>query len=166
MNKISLVTRRKDMYFDSPTEASRRARLRLEREEASSQPDKLEDGEVEVSVQEGAPTVELGILENQPVQLDQLVREYLHDKDRAEIFTEVSKSKLDNGKWELKFQFLPDYPAKMLTTRQLASVLGVSMSTIYSLRRKGVIKGYQLGSAWRYIWSEVLQALESHHRQG
>ena len=44
--------------------------------------------------------------------------------------------------------------------KTLATMLGVSKHTILSLRKSGRIKGYHVGHGWRFIWVEVVAALE------
>ena len=165
MNKISLVARRRNKAFDSPTEASERARKRIEdgepkgaAVEAVVATDPGSD-EVSVSMEEGIPTVELDVPADQHLSLDELAEEYLSDQDQAQILTTISKEKV-GGKWGLRLQFMPDHPAKLLSSKELASMLGVSLHTIYHLRKSGKIKGYKAGRTWRFVWSEVLDALE------
>jgi hypothetical protein len=43
-------------------------------------------------------------------------------------------------------------------------MLGVSDHTVLSLRKSGKIKGYHVGHGWRFIWGEVVAALEDKGR--
>ena len=161
MNKISLVARRRDKAFDSPTEASERARKRIEDEkpeEAAVEPTSGAE-DVSVTMEEGIPTVELDVPADQHLSLDEIAEEYLSDADQAQVLTTISKEKV-GGKWGLRLQFMPDHPAKLLSSKELAAMLGVSIHTIYHLRKSGKITGYKAGRTWRYVWSEVLDALE------
>ena len=155
-NKISLVSRRKDMSFDSPTRASLRAMKRFQEESRLESPDS-HDKDVFVSLEEGSPTVEVK-LPQEELDIKKVASEYLHDKDHSEVMAMVSKEKVGEN-WELKLQFVPKYHSRMLTSKQLAEMLRVSISTVYSLRKKGKIRGYKAGNVWRFIWKEVLAAL-------
>lgn len=158
MNKISLVTRRKDKAFDAPTAASQRARERLALEQAE-RPEEHED-DISVSHEEGAPTIELEMQQSSGIDPEAIAEEYLKGRDEAEIRTRISKEQKSENKWELKLQFLPEHTSKLLSAQELAMMLGVSIHTIYSMRKKGKITGYKVGHAWRFIWTEVLEALE------
>lgn len=164
MNKISLVSRRKDKYFDLPTQASRRARERQEADQASGQPPppappSTPPKDVTVSTEEGIPTVEVDVPADQHLNLEQVSSAFLHGQKQSSVMASVEKRKIGD-KWELKLQFMPDQPAKMLTAKQLGQMFGVSAETIYALRKKGVIKGYKVGHSLRFNWSEVLESLE------
>ena len=166
MTKVSLVTRRKDRVFDAPTRASERARQRaLDKTGLDTAPAKqvLEKSEsdVSVSLQEGTPTVEVKIPADRRFDLDEVSGAILREKSSTQTLAEISKEKIGD-KWELKVQFLPENAQKMLTAKQLARILSVSTETVYSLRKKGVIKGYQVGTTWRFVWSEVLDALSKN----
>lgn len=161
MSKISLVARRKDKYFDSPTQASQRAQQRLTEKENQIQSLPKEDTrkDVSVSVEEGAPTLELSIPPDQRLDFEALASEYLKGKDKAKIMTIIEKEKIGD-KWGLKLQFLPEQPSKLLASKQLAQMFGVSTHTIARLVKQGVIKGYKIGKHWRFNWSEVLESLD------
>ena len=161
MSKISLVSRRKDKYFDSPTQASQRAQQRLAEEESQAHPPTEGDStkNVNVSVEEGAPTVELNIQPDQRLDFEVLAAEYLKGKDKAKIMTVIEKEKIGDY-WGLKLQFLPEQPSKLLSSKQLAQMFGVSPHTIARLVKQGIIKGYKVGKHWRFNWSEVLESLD------
>lgn len=164
MSKISLVSRRKDKYFDSPTQASQRAQKRLieEKEEGNLQPPHPPVGEskdITVSVEDGAPTVAFNVPPDQSLDFEALASEYLKGKDKAKIMTIIEKEKIGD-KWGLKLQFLPEQPSKLLSSQQLAQMFGVSPHTISRLLKQGVIKGYKIGRHWRFNWSEVLESLD------
>lgn len=164
MNKISLVSRRRDQRFDSPTRASLRARERFREEALQAEipdrdhPDSI-NADITVGFERGAPTVEVEVPSDQRLNLEDLASEYLGDNNSAEIRTEISKERIGD-KWGLKIQFMPDHTSRMLSTKELALMLGVSSHTIYKLRKANKIKGYKAGTRWRYIWTEVLAALE------
>ena len=162
MNKISLVARRRNRVFDEPTKASLRAKARMENgivddNEPAKEPTAQSD--VSFTIEEGAPTVEVDVPQNDHVAFDDLAEEILDGKERSFVTAEVSKEKVGD-KWELKLQFMPDHPSKMLNPKELATMLGISKSTVYSMRKSGKIKGYRMGRSWRFVWSEVLESLE------
>jgi excisionase family DNA binding protein len=163
MSKISLVTRRKDKYFDCPTAASQRAQKRLSEEQQqqakdADEPEHPSEQDISVSIEEGAPTVDVTLPSDRRIDFEQLAAEYLQGKDKANIMAVIEKEKIGE-KWGLKLQFLPEQPTKMLTAKQLAQMFGVGTHTIYHLLKTGVIQGYKIGKAWRFNWSEVIQAL-------
>jgi excisionase family DNA binding protein len=167
MSKISLVSRRKDKYFDSPTQASQRAQKRIATEQQADQntvSPQTPPEDISVSMEQGAPTVELKLPPDQRLDFEQLAEEYLHGKDKARIMAVVEKEKIGE-KWGLKLQFLPELPSKMLSAKQLAQMFGVSPHTIYSLLKKGIIKGYKIGRTWRFNWSEILESLGSERKR-
>lgn len=160
MNKISLVSRRRDKAFDAPTQASLRARARLEEDSSNENENAPQTSpDISVTMEEGAQTIDLSMNTTNGIDPEVLAEEYLHGRDEAELRTLISKKKMAD-KWELKLQFMPERPSKLLSAKELSSMLGISSSSIYLLRKKGVIKGYQAGRAWRFMWSEVLEALE------
>ena len=161
MSKISLVSRRKDKYFDSPTQASQRAQKRLAEEESSTKPTPPPGNgtkDINILMEEGAPTVELNVPPDQNLDFEALASEYLKGKDKAKIMTVIEKEKIGN-KWGLKLQFLPEQPSKLLSSIQLAQMFGVSPHTISRLVKQGIIKGYKVGKHWRFNWSEILESL-------
>ncbi|MDD4869799.1 MAG: helix-turn-helix domain-containing protein [Kiritimatiellae bacterium] len=157
MSKISLVSRRKDKYFDSPTQASQRAQKRLAEEENSTKPP-ADAKDINILMEEGSPTVELNVPPDQNLDFEALTSEYLKGKDKAKIMTVIEKEKIGN-KWGLKLQFLPEQPSKLLSSIQLAQMFGVSPHTISRLVKQGIIKGYKIGKHWRFNWSEILESL-------
>jgi len=166
MSKISLVSRRKDKYFDSPTQASQRAQKRLAENQDSppeakptAPPDPSVRQNVNISVEEGSPTVELQMPPSQRLDFEALASEYLKGKDKAKIMTIIEKEKIGE-KWGLKLQFLPEQPSRLLSSKQLAQMFGVSTHTISRLTKEGMIKGYKVGKHWRFNWSEVLESLD------
>ena len=161
MSKISLVSRRKDKYFDSPTQASQRAQHRLaeENNQVPATPKENTPNSISVSVEEGSPTVELNVPPDQHLDFEALATEYLKGKDKAKIITIIEKEKIGD-KWGLKLQFLPEQPFKLLSSKQLAQMFGVSPHTIARLVKQDVIKGYKVGKHWRFNWSEVLESLD------
>ncbi len=163
MNKISLVSRRLDKSFDTPTRASQRAHERMEEQIAGTDTDSdqpQDKNSVSVSIQEGSPTVEIDLPNDKHVDFECLATEYLQGKDKTMITTEISKEKIGD-KWELKLQFMPEHPSKLLTAKELAAMLGVSITTVYTMRKNNGIKSYKVGNSWRFMWSEVLEALEN-----
>jgi len=101
MSKISLVSRRKDKYFDSPTKASQRAQKRLDEEAKSIKqppPSDADTKDINVLVEEGAPTVELDVPPDQNLDFEALTAEYLKGKDKAKIMTIIEKEKIGNKK--------------------------------------------------------------------
>ncbi len=165
MNKISLVSRRQDKCFDTPTRASMRAHERSEKQEelkteSISKKDIPNQKDVFLSMENGAPTVEIDLPEDKQIDFEHLASEYLQGRDKALVSAEFSKEKIGD-KWELKLQFTPEHPSKLLTVKELAAMLGLSTETIYLMRKKGQIKGYKAGKSWRFMWSEVLEALKA-----
>lgn len=161
MAKISLISRRKDKYFDQPTKASQRAHERAEQENSGKDAEKDREPDVEnisVSKEDGMSTVEVQVPDDTAQKIEKVSKDILGDKDRAEAVTEISKTKIGD-KWELKLQFMPGQTSKMLTSKQLAEMLRVGVHTIYSLHKKGIIKGYKVGRGFRYSWAEVAEAL-------
>jgi excisionase family DNA binding protein len=52
-------------------------------------------------------------------------------------------------------------PIRWLRSKEVRTMLGVSDSTLQTMRIKGVIPAYKLGSSWFYREDEVLAALEA-----
>ena len=62
---------------------------------------------------------------------------------------------------------LANMPASALeNTREIATRLRVSPSTVSALRASGVIEGVLIGSRWRYHWPSVWQAVEGKALSG
>lgn len=51
-------------------------------------------------------------------------------------------------------------PPKWLRSKHVRELLGISDSTLMSLRVKGIIPAYRLGNSWFYREDEILKALE------
>lgn len=51
-------------------------------------------------------------------------------------------------------------PQKWLRSKHVRELLGISDSTLMSLRVKGIIPAYRLGDSWFYREDEILKALE------
>ncbi|MFL0171103.1 helix-turn-helix domain-containing protein [Tenacibaculum maritimum] len=49
---------------------------------------------------------------------------------------------------------------KLLTRKQTAEILSVSLPTIWSWGKKGIIKAYRIGNKIRFKESEVMEALQ------
>jgi predicted DNA-binding transcriptional regulator AlpA len=60
----------------------------------------------------------------------------------------MSQAKVDNQ------------PQRWLRSKHVRELLGISDSTLMSLRVKGIIPAYRLGDSWFYKESEILDALE------
>ena len=162
MNKISLVARRQDRQFGIPTSASERAMHRMEEELSSgTQGTRAIPDSISLSMVDGGPALDLRLPNEQAEPLANIVSGYLDGADTAEVVTEISLERKE-AYTGIKFQFEPSKPVKMLNSRQLAAMLGISVSTVYSLHRKGRIRGYKAGRSWRFQWHEVLEDIESH----
>ncbi len=163
--KISLVTRRKDKAFDAPTRASERAKARTQPgDDAPVAAGKDTGKDVSVSFEDGAPTVQVEVPTGRRLDAKEIVAGYLHGTDKGAATAVVSRE-IVNGKLGLKFQFMPEHASKMLTVKQLATMLGVSEHTILALRKSGRIKAYHVGRGWRFIWAEVVAALEDKGKE-
>jgi len=115
---------------------------------------------ISLSMVDGGPALDLRIPNEQGESLVNVVSGYLDGADTAEIVTEISMQRKE-AYTGIKFQFTPGKPVKMLNTKQLAAMLGVNISTVYSLHRKGRIRGYRAGKSWRFQWHEVLEDIGS-----
>jgi len=115
---------------------------------------------ISLSLVDGGPAIDLRLPEQQGEPLAKIVSGYLDGADTAEIVTAVSLERKE-AYTGIKFQFMPGKPVKMLSSKQLAAMLGVSVSTVYSLHRKGKIRGYRAGKSWRFQWHEVLEDIGS-----
>lgn len=51
-------------------------------------------------------------------------------------------------------------PQKWLRSKHVRELLGISDSTLMSLRVKGIIPAYRLGDSWFYREDEIMKALE------
>lgn len=164
MKKVSLVARRQDRSRDFSTRASERARQRKDAEEEGSQEYSSSTGspgrDLQLSVEEGLPTVDVDLSPGSHYEFEKLTADYFDGKDEADITAHTTRHMKD-GKWELKVQLMPAQASRMLTSGQLAQILGVSVSTVYSLRKRGEIRGYKVGRGWRYMWSEVVESLSA-----
>ena len=111
MPKISLVRRRKNRSYDLPTEASERARLRLEGQAkvgsgaTSSFIPNAED--ITVEMDHGIPTVEIDLPPNDSQTIEKIATTCLHGEHHSDVHALVTKRKISD-KWELKLQFLPE----------------------------------------------------------
>jgi len=54
-----------------------------------------------------------------------------------------------------------DRPTKWLRSRDVRRMLGISDSTLQTLRINGSIKAYKLGASWFYKEEEIISALEA-----
>jgi hypothetical protein len=52
-------------------------------------------------------------------------------------------------------------PTKWLRSRHVRRMLGISDSTLQTLRINGSIKAYKLGASWFYREDEIISALEA-----
>lgn len=52
-------------------------------------------------------------------------------------------------------------PVKWLRSKHVRSMLGISDSTLQTMRINGTIPAYKLGSSWFYREDEILEALEA-----
>lgn len=55
-----------------------------------------------------------------------------------------------------------DSRAKWLRSKDVRTMLGISDSTLQTLRINGSIPTYRLGSSWYYKEEEILQVLEAN----
>lgn len=56
----------------------------------------------------------------------------------------------------------PNAPARLLSSRELAEVLGVHVSTVWRRTRSGDIPYVQVGQQFRFDLDTVLEHLERH----
>ncbi|MFC1497257.1 helix-turn-helix domain-containing protein [Verrucomicrobiota bacterium] len=163
MNKISLVSRRNTKCVKFPTRASLRARERFNAEKTESleslNKETPDTNNVCITKEKGVPTLTAELNHDQNIEFGKTSSEYLNGKNQSEIMAMVTKENMGD-KWELKIQLMPEHFSQMLNTKQTAKMLGVSVSTIYSLVRKGIIPATKVGNSWRFVWYEVLNALK------
>lgn len=57
-------------------------------------------------------------------------------------------------------------PTKWLRSKHVRQMLGISDSTLQTLRINGVIKAYRLGASWYYREDEIISALEAGKTRG
>jgi hypothetical protein len=55
-----------------------------------------------------------------------------------------------------------DSRAKWLRSKDVRAMLGISDSTLQTLRINGTIPAYRLGASWYYQEEEILHALETN----
>ncbi|MBI3306795.1 MAG: helix-turn-helix domain-containing protein [Candidatus Omnitrophica bacterium] len=48
-----------------------------------------------------------------------------------------------------------DFP-RIMTIREVSEYLKIPVSTLYSLSKKGIIRGVKLGKCWRYLETDIL----------
>ena len=53
-------------------------------------------------------------------------------------------------------------PKEYVSQKELGTRLGFSPPTVIALRKKGIIRGVQIGNKWRFEVSEVWEQLRSH----
>lgn len=46
-------------------------------------------------------------------------------------------------------------PGKLLTTKQVQEILGVSERTVFNFMERGELKGFKVGRSWRFEESEI-----------
>ena len=80
-------------------------------------------------------------------------------------FIIFSKEELDSFKEELLSQFkkIQKSPpqSKWLRSRDVRKILGISDSTLQTMRINGTIPAYKLGESWFYKHDEIITALEA-----
>jgi excisionase family DNA binding protein len=72
---------------------------------------------------------------------------------QAEIAAAVEKS---FEKYIGTFQKAPEVPEQLLTRKEAAKFLDVSLGTLNEYTKKGIIVGYRIGACIRYKKSEIL----------
>ena len=80
-----------------------------------------------------------------------IINEITIEELRDEI-TIAIKSELSTLLKDYKFE----KPDELITSKEVAKILGVSLVTLYSYRKKGIITAYRLGRIVRYKKSEVM----------
>ena len=84
------------------------------------------------------------------IQIEGLTAEQLQDK-----FNELNKKLTE---LQTRLSKMPD--DELLTRRQTAEYLGISLPTLWAWTNKGIIKGYRIGNKVRYKKADVLKALQ------
>lgn len=65
---------------------------------------------------------------------------------------------------EIKRELLPKTSEEYLTRQEVSKLLGVSLVTLNSWDRKGVLKPYRIGSQVRYKKSQIEESLQEIRR--
>jgi len=84
------------------------------------------------------------------LQIEGLTAEQLQDK-----FNELNKKLTE---LQTRLSKMPD--DELLTRRQTAEYLGISLPTLWAWTNKGVIKAYRIGNKVRYKKADILKALQ------
>lgn len=85
----------------------------------------------------------------------------LTEEQLKQVIAETVKAEIDEGVSNL-IRLEPKAPAKpdiLLTRKEAASFLGVSLPTLNSWTKDGIIKGYRINSRVRYKRVELEEAL-------
>ena len=148
MNKISLVTRRKDKNFDTPTLALERAREREVRTSAPVELDKC-----------GNPSLTVDLPKEDALSFSEFLGHVFKETNQATIATEITKE--DQAQvHKLVFKFLAhEQDTTFLTAQQLSEMLRMNISTIYRMAKNKRIRAYKVGRLWRFNWLEIKKAL-------
>ena len=72
----------------------------------------------------------------------------------SSIFNYIDK-KID----ELKKLYQPKEPTKYIKRKQVAEMLGMDVSSVHNMTKKGILKKYQISGRVLYIRSEVENAI-------
>lgn len=62
---------------------------------------------------------------------------------------------------ELSNNFKPKEPTELLTRKEVASILGVTLPTLHSWTKQKILLAYRIGNKVRYKKNEVMEALQS-----
>ncbi len=77
------------------------------------------------------------------------------------IEANVLMDKLDSIQVQLKaLQKNKVEPIKLLSRHEVAKMLGISLMTLYTWTKKGIIPAYRIGNKIKYKKSEVLESME------
>ncbi len=84
------------------------------------------------------------------------------------VSAEEFKNEILKGVKEILGNYLETkkYEEKLLTRKEISEVLSISLPTLRSYVKRGVIQEHRVGSRVLYKWSDVMDALPATNRKG